>query len=304
MKLLGKIKKYFLRNCFITRELIIWYVRRVVRPKSDEIVLISPYPLGETYLFCSLLDSFKLKYNVQSVVFISDRKYHSGIFEMYDNGIDRYYIFPHLSEQSFRGFTEIKKGTFYMIRGDRELNENFLSHLKKGVGVDMNSKVRHHQIKDEHKAKAKDLFDMLGLTQNKTVFLSPEASSHKQLDKSFCTEISDRLKGKGYDVFLNITCADNMIPSVKSAFLPLFIATPFSDLCGHVIAIRSGLCDLISGSMTNFHIIYWDKEFQQKFSLKDIVVSKCINEYVVGELSEKEVIDSIIGNMDTILPLP
>ena len=52
----------------------------------------------------------------------------------------------------------------------------------------------------------------------------------------------------------------------------------FAQICGHVVALRSGFCEVISGANVNFHIIYNDLS-HSTYSMKPII-KKNLTEYV------------------------
>lgn len=307
MKFLKKMKRYLFSTNSLTRSIYVLYVKkRIVKLKPDEVGLICGFNLGETWLFCSMLDSFMAKQNVQKVVLISNRKYHADIYELFNDKINRCCVDSRIDLKAFRFFREIKKGNFYFLYDYDDWNYaslveskmTNLQRLKKSVGLDTDTAIRYPQIKDADRATAKELFTRLGLSQGKTVLVSPEAKSCPTLDKAYCQKLCDAFQGKGYDVFLNITSPDNNIQSAKSAFLPLSVASSFCDLCGFVVAVRSGFCEIISGSMAQCHILYPDATYRKVFPAKEFMDSHRTWEYVVNELSQDEVVDLIMKKFE------
>lgn len=306
MELLKKIKKYLFSKNPLTIKLYLLYVKKIlVRLKKDELGIICDYNLGETYLFCSLAESFKQKNNIKRIVLISQKKYHADICEMFNDNIERCYVNPSLYIKPLRYFRVIKEGSFYFLYDYKNWNYTSLVEkkttnlelLKMSAGISSDAEVQHCQSKEINKIKAKELFSQLSLKRGKTVLLSPEAKTCDNLTEHFCQNICNELSDKGYDVFLNVTNPEKRNTCTKSALLPLGIAAPFCDLCGHVIAVRSGFCDIISSSDAKFHIIYPDQTFHDVFPVKNFMVSNYVKEYILNEISEENMIECIINNI-------
>jgi len=304
VKIFQKIKRHLLCKNYLIRNLYILFVKKyLVKLKDDEIGIICDLNLGETYLFCSMLDYFKEDHGLEKIVFVSDRKYHKNICQMFDDKIDRYYISPHINTKSFVSLREIKKGSFYLIY-DKNWNftnlknsgNSHLQQLKITAKINTFAKINHHKNKENYRLEAKEIFDSLQLKPGKTVLISPEAKSCNSMDRDQYSDLIEKLKNKGYDIFLNVNNSENNIPGVKSIFLPLPAAVPFCDLCGHVIAIRSGFCDIISSTQAKLHIVYPDQSYLDVFPMKDKITSEEINEYILDTEGKYSLIDSIISN--------
>ena len=120
----------------------------------------------------------------------------------------------------------------------------------------------------------------------------PEAISAKSLPISFWQKICEKLRIKGYDVILNIMDKKNAIEGVKTDYLNFSEAFLFAQMCGHVIALRSGFCEVISGANVNFQIIYNDLS-HSTYSMKPII-KKNLTEYVFNEHSSDDLINDIL----------
>jgi hypothetical protein len=308
MKLVNKINRYFLCKNVLTRNLYPLYIRnRRAKITPEEVGVICSYNLGETYLFCAMLESFKRKYNIRKVVLISDKKYHQDICALFEDRNIRCCTCSGLQERPFRVFREVRAGSLYYMHDNdgqsvatlAQKRISYIQHLKITAGLDADTAIVPHEISDQDRAGAKEIFNRLELKPNKTVLLSPEANSCPPLDEQFCQNMCDELQKKRYDVFLNVIGENHGIRSAKSAFLPLRLAAPFSDLCGLVVAMRSGFCEVISGSRARFHVLYPDRPLQMVYSLKDVITSDCLREYVLNEIPQKDRIDQVIKNIES-----
>lgn len=306
MEIRQKIRKFFCKHS-LTRPLYTEYIRRFrVALQPNEVGVICRYNLGETYLFCSMLDSFKETNGVEKVVMITDRKYHREIYELFKDRIDRYCIDPGIVTKAFRKKRQLRPGRFFFVYDTKvwkfpslaQSGKTFLEMLRQTSGIAPGAKVVHPPKQEDRLRGANDLFESLGLKRGKTVLLSPEAKTCDSLGMAFCEKLCDRLKERGWEVFLNTMSSKNLPISAVTAFLPLSMAAPFSELCEHVIAIRSGFCDLISDSAARFHVLYPDAVFKRVYPVHGIVTSASIQEYVIDEMAEEDLIRLILDRME------
>ena len=145
------------------------------------------------------------------------------------------------SSEWFRGY----KGLYFT-----ELFKEWVFDLPK------ESKPKHPVLKDVSK-ELKQLFDEYGLTEGKTIVLSPYSNTLADLPQFFWKSICDELIKRGYSVCTNSSgSSEPSIEGSKAIFFPLNIAPQFINLAGGFIGVRSGFCDVISGSIAKKVILY------------------------------------------------
>lgn len=118
------------------------------------------------------------------------------------------------------------------------------------------SRPRHPVFRDES-SQLEILFRENGLVENKTVILSPYSNTLADLPDEFWIKITKFLLDKGYKVCTN--SSGEQEPAIAGSipiFFPLNIAPQFMDKAGIFIGVRSGLCDVISGSKAKKIILY------------------------------------------------
>lgn len=291
-KFIKKIKRHLAVKNPLTKYLYSFYIKRfVVKLKKDEVGLINKFNIGETYLLCSMLNYFQRK--DLKIVLISTKTNHESIFRLFSSNVERYCIVPDLFTKSFNHCRSVVGGGIFSICHSKLWSEFYcnknstqLDKLKELALIDRDAKISLPTISEASKKQAKKLFESLNLKENKTVIVAPEAKSCMSLDRNFYKSLCRKLKEKGYAVFLNVTDISNSLADTKQSFLPIELVVPFADLCGHIISVRSGFCEVASSSNAKFHVIYPDKDFFELFPLNEIVNTKNLNEYILDSDSK------------------
>ncbi len=103
-------------------------------------------------------------------------------------------------------------------------------------------------------------FDSKGLCKGHTVILAPYAGSFvSEIPIGFWEKLALRLREQGYSVCTNCA-ADKEVPvrgTIPVTF-PYSWAVDFVDFAGVFVALRSGLCDIVSSSNAKMVILYED----------------------------------------------
>lgn len=145
------------------------------------------------------------------------------------------------------------------------VDQNIVPRLRGYKGMDFNSMFQHLVFHSEEKMKkcnliqesADDIFIECGLKKGKTILLSPYANTVYDVDKSFWMELVNILTELGFDVCTNVATPDEKaIPNTRAVFISYSKLISFLDDCAGFIGLRSGLCDLISGSKVKMALIY------------------------------------------------
>lgn len=87
-----------------------------------------------------------------------------------------------------------------------------------------------------------------GLKKGRTVIIAPFAYSVKNLPVWFWDEMAERLRIKGYEVFASMNTAIEVNPfdRMEAFFFPFEECGAVLRYCGYFLALRSGLCDIVS----------------------------------------------------------
>ena len=104
---------------------------------------------------------------------------------------------------------------------------------------------------------AEGIFDNARLRPGKTVLLSPYANTTTAIRNEIWIDIADKLIMEGYDVATNVSGMSEVpISGTIGVEIPYTKIVAFLDKAGGFIGLRSGLCDIISGSSTRKVVLY------------------------------------------------
>ena len=147
-----------------------------------------------------------------------------------------------------------------------------------------------------------ELFKKHDLTKGKTVILSPYSNTLFELPDDFWENIASHCKGLGYSVCTNCaTKNEKPVKGTEAVFFPLGMAVDFVEAAGYFVAIRSGLCDIISSAKAKKVILYEKDGFFYKsspyeyFSLKKMGLCDDAVELEYSSGEREKVIERILG---------
>ena len=104
----------------------------------------------------------------------------------------------------------------------------------------------------------------LGAVKGRTVIISPEANSVSMLPIWLWNAIISELEKKNYVVLLN--CDHPNGYKAKDVFFSYYESKGFLEYCGAFLAIRSGLCDIVSTCECKKIILYPEKMHSVNYS--------------------------------------
>lgn len=118
---------------------------------------------------------------------------------------------------------------------------------------------RHPEFKDVS-SELERIFEENKLVAGKTIVLSPYSNTLSDLPDSFWEGLCRKLLDEGYIVCTNSSGPkEPVVPGSIGVFFPLNIAPQFMSRAGGFIGVRSGFCDIISGSGAKKVILYDEK---------------------------------------------
>jgi hypothetical protein len=147
-----------------------------------------------------------------------------------------------------------------------------------------------------------ELFQKHNLAKGKTVILSPYSNTLFELPDDFWENIALHCKGLGYSVCTNCAAKNEKpVKGTEAVFFPLGMSVDFVEAAGYFVAIRSGLCDIISSAKAKKIILYEKDGFFYKsspyeyFSLKKMRLCEDAVELEYGSGEREKVIERILG---------
>lgn len=96
--------------------------------------------------------------------------------------------------------------------------------------------------------KLEQKYRNMGLAKGNTVIVAPFAYSVKKIPIWVWEKLADLLHEKGYQVFANINTETEVNPfkNMRTVFFPFAECEAILQYSGYFLALRSGLCDIVS----------------------------------------------------------
>ena len=168
-----------------------------------------------------------------------------------------------------------------------------LDMRKTRIGIPIDSNVENNNLGSLHSASAIEKFIKYGLSFRKTIILMPFAralSRYGGNDKNSAWMESMRnftkmLKELGFDVYVNMhgnkDWAETAIEifskeDLFTEYLSIQELSIFAGLCGGVVSLRSGACDLLRYAHCDLHILYPNERELGLLKLESLSNSKDI----------------------------
>lgn len=262
------------------------YQKLCEKYSQDFLFCVCPYPgTGDIYMACSYLGEYLLKKQIKNFVLIVTKNSCKRTAELFlisnIEVISQNEMQDILKAWEFLGnkVMQIKPLLYWGWRTKRYLyadkhpqitfTEMFLHDvygLKDGTP-------RQLPYRNEESTFAYHLFDKLDLPKGRTIIIAPYAGSFESsVTMGQWKKLSDILALKGYVVCTN--CFGEKEPPIQGTIgiiFPYDEAINVLEYAGGFIAVRSGLCDIVSSAKCQMAIIYengFNASRYEYFSLK------------------------------------
>jgi len=244
-------------------------LRKKVKPMDGEWVFVCPGNSGDIYVLCRLSQAFIQKYGGSFTVVIPYS--YSSVPRLFPS-ISKILVYkkfpPKVIGKFFMDFiTENNKDKirqrpiwgypselFVPTAGYKDIRG--VDAYKIFLGLDPEAKLIEPKISDELRDRAAKKFQDYNLPIGKTVIFAPYAKSFPTLSEENWVTIVERLRIAGLYPVTNVGKNEAPLPGTTGIMLPFDEVLPFSELAGHVVSIRSGLCDVLSTSKSKLTVIY------------------------------------------------
>jgi len=244
-------------------------LRKKIKPLDDEWVFFCPAHAGDTYIFCCLSQAFIEKYG--GYITVITPKAYGSIPKLFPS-ISKILILKKAPSPSIGKFfkdvvtestkDEIRKRVIWGFPEDLRASTagykdlRFVDAFKMFLGLDPEAKLVSPTISDDLRDRAFKKFRELDLPFGSTVVLAPYAKSSLTLSIDNWVKIIEEMKKAGLYPVTNVGRSESPLPGTMGITVPFDEALPFSELAGHVISIRSGLCDILATSRSKLTVIY------------------------------------------------
>ena len=197
---------------------------------------------------------------------------------------------------SFAGITESE--TFILHHDHPSIPTGFMDRMRNVKGIDFfsmylsgvfrsNDRTMAAAPQFDRRAEVIDkLFTDHGLIKGKTILLAPYTYTLPKMNPAFWEQLAEELRKKGYTLCTNCSSKEEKpIRGTVPLFVPYSQIVPFLEEAGGVIAIRSGLCEVLSSARCRKVILYLDgfhwngRDSRDYFSLNRMGLCSDAEEY-------------------------
>lgn len=291
--------------------------------QPHEIGLICPCGIGDTYFVCALAKEISRVNQDLAIVAIAKQQ-HQDIPALFSDSITRTVTFQSRQIVNSAAFArQLAPGKLFFAHpsvnfcnGKIDLvgykQFNLLDSYRFTFKLDEAAALSSPTISQEIRKSAKKKMTDYGLPPAKTVILAPDSSSTPNLTNirtdadDFWYLVAQKLAAQGYTVTLLTNRNDSFLPQIPRIEFPLREAIPLAEMCGWVIAARSGLCDLLATAKTKLTILYPEHKWYSgtvytTTSLQLMGLNQSASEIVVDRLSNADIIaDKIMADREKV----
>jgi hypothetical protein len=301
------------------------HLQSQIDPKYDDIYLFR-HNIGESYVeLMHFAERIKANASKCPLVILWDKKY-LGFYNMFmPKSVDVQYIKLEQSDiHKVFGGSGCREKNVILKRGKQrffcslpEIAQNMkrLSKVRPDINFYnyINESCCIKNIKNrtlpkpaaETVRRVEEKIERIGLGK-RFVILAPEANSLAKMKPEFWNELADKLKKKGYDIFLNTWLEEENIKGAKNARMTIDEMFVLSKKSSGVITLGSGLAIFLTAAGVKMDLIY--TAFDNKsigynpamairiYSVLHLpgVSPKLVKEYDTDKLKELELLKEIL----------
>ncbi len=272
-------------------------------PGMQKLFICPPAALGDIYVAMALLGEYLKKNNINS--FAIATKYPVCKKIAYLFGYEKNMVVLNAADMDsllqYSVFTNMANDRILVISHrfpyTCKVNEignykgiRFVDHFRYSIYQFEEKILPELPLKNRDNAEAKEyveqLFKKECLVKKKTIILMPYANTAPQIDMEFWIEMAAKLKQQGYTVCTNSSGeTEPEIEGTKPLFFDLRYGLEVVEAAGAMIALRCGLCDVLSSAKAKKVIIYPDRiygpgTFMEFYSLNTQGLCQDANEFL------------------------
>lgn len=240
---------------------------------QETYIIVSLYSLGDTYLLCSLVKTFRsvhCKKGEKIVVVV--KKSHRAVAELFIDDIDSIYLMEkditdrtlsHLMDNRLKCGFGLGEALFIHPHHMNDTRVDDFTNLEGVSQVNMYANLLRLPIRSlpstpkipaDNRLEIKSLLEGSGVITGKSVVLFPDSNSWPQPPGNFWEKLSLSLSKSGWKVFTNATgnntsgVRSTALPGSSLIDIPLHLVIPFLEQAGWVIGALCGLMNIIISS--------------------------------------------------------
>lgn len=286
-------------------------IRHKLGVTNDELAIICPYGIGDTYFVCIL--SRMLAYKHSRTIVLVVKAQHLALVGMFRDTITRVVVCEFTEKELRRvGDTSMVLNGNLMVGHPSSIRKQFLFEMvgiekinlldcyKVYLGLPLDCQLVLPDPGKEANRMATNMAESLRLPKGNTVLLCPSCYSTDMIPADFWNELADSLWKKGFTVCTNVGGSEkNEIKGTVELNAELNLLIPLVEILGHVVSVRSGLCDLISSAHCHKVFVYPNQKWEHGTvlsgtSLVSMGLANDAREYVYTEAAKVHLIREIV----------
>jgi hypothetical protein len=300
-RLVRQLKKIWVTGFF-------WFSFSIKNGLSQsEFYFICPGGLGDTFIACLLAEEF-LKNHPGKKINLIIKPGQKDIPVLFPT-INKIYFLPPQDPYQYNLFKKPAPGKLFFCHP--RVNPQVLAAIGKDnftlfdayrtilkLPANREQTAASPQISPALRNSALEKFKNYNLPPGKTAILCPQANSLETLPLEFWEKLAQNLKKNNWTVCTNVIGKEVPVKDTVPINFSIAEAIPFAELAGRVIALRSGLCDILSSAEIRLEILYPDQPWCggtifSGASLKLMKISKNAREYIL----DKNNLDKTINDL-------
>jgi ADP-heptose:LPS heptosyltransferase len=282
--------------------------------------VISTFGVGDALMACAYLRAYKETYHIPHVTLVG-KKSMRDIFRMYEGEYDELLLMEdaqivQLSDAFLFDFAynlfykwmflitpaviicHIKNFEMMIKRADNWFyRTTTMQDLYKAMLFMLPADAKMVRPDTTVIPDVSELAASCGAIAGKSIVLSPYAFSVEKIDSTFWEELARRLSEEGYVCFTNtFKPGEKPVGDTKAISFGLMETASFTQYCGNMIALRSGLCDLTQYMACKMAVIYPDRDVggtRSFFGLNDHEGASEIREFTYHQTLQDKMIAEI-----------
>jgi len=260
-----------------------------LKPRKDTWYFVLNNHIGDSYIFCSLIHSFKKIYHGRVAVILPQRYFYIGkLFKDIDEvyGINLFvpnYVGNLITPIKGRILPVYKYVPLPPLPNIPTRYFNFAFLAKLNIGLPINARFYKPKIETKYIKKARSLINKLSTTKKKVLLVPFVHGEKSPIDIRLWQNLINYLNNNGYDVFIN---SRFHFYGAINIYLPIELAIPFVENTDLVISVRTGFVDLISSTKVKKIIVYKDKAEMNFWSIKEYKYTSVKNKTI--EITQNE----------------
>jgi len=310
------IKKIFLKNIFKNK-----YFKYI--PKKHDSIFLFDVNSGEMVIFLKFILYYLIqKQKSKNPLIIITKNYHKDLLNLFCPEIPYIELnrtFFGIQEKYFniqnKKFNLICPKTYFKKTEEKikQSNQNnYFNSLLKEFDCNINDIIfKQAIILKDIEENMFEKIKKINLNLNNFILLAPLANTCELIEENFWLELINKLKLKGYDIFINLYKKQNYLSEFKNktcelSYSELFALAKYSK---KIISLRSGLCEFLIDTNIEQNIIYTDfnnrafcenltsAQVLSGFSLCNVlnINKNLIKEFDFNQFSKKNLIELILN---------